>query len=89
MNKKFTMVCASLLLTSAFTVNAQTLNFGQAFDPSTEVIKLPEGNAGNLYHLQATAIVEANGETDYKSTNSVHFHYYHARILVKMELKMD
>ena len=71
MNKKFTMVCASLLLTSAFTVNAQTLNFGQAFDPSTEVIKLPEGNAGNLYHLQATAIVEANGETDYKSTNSV------------------
>ena len=71
MNKKFTMVCASLLLTSAFTVNAQTLNFGQAFDPSTEVIKLPEGNAGNLYHLQATAIVKASGETDYKSTNSV------------------
>ena len=73
MNKKFTMVCASLLLTSAFTVNAQTLNFepGQAFDPSTEVIKLPEGNAGKLYHLQATTIVEANGETNYKSTNSV------------------
>lgn len=71
MNKKFTMVCASLLLTSAFTVNAQTLNFGQgqAFDPSTEEIKLPEGNAGKLYHLQATTIVEADGETDL--TNSV------------------
>lgn len=73
MNKKFTMVCASLLLTSAFTVNAQTLNFepGQAFDPSTEVIKLPEGNAGKLYHLQATTIVEPTGETDYEFTKSV------------------
>lgn len=55
MNKKFTMVCASLLLTSAFTVNAQDLNFDFITEkPNTEVIKLPEGNAGNLYHLQAT-----------------------------------
>ena len=55
MNKKFTMVCASLLLTSAFTVNAQDLNFTFNPDPTTEAtIKLPEGNAGNLYHLQAT-----------------------------------
>ena len=55
MNKKFTMVCASLLLTSAFTVNAQDLNFTFNPDPATEAtIKLPEGNAGNLYHLQAT-----------------------------------
>ena len=55
MNKKFTMLCASLLLTSAFTVNAQDLNFTFNPDPTTEAtIKLPEGNAGNLYHLQAT-----------------------------------
>ena len=55
MNKKFTMVCASLLLTSAFTVNAQDLNFTFNPDPTTDAtIKLPEGNAGNLYHLQAT-----------------------------------
>ena len=55
MNKKFTMVCASLLLTSAFTVNAQDLNFTFNPDPTTEAtIKLPEGNSGNLYHLQAT-----------------------------------
>ena len=55
MNKKFTMVCASLLLTSAFTVNAQDLNFTFNPNQTTEAaIKLPEGNAGNLYHLQAT-----------------------------------
>ena len=36
MNKKFTMVCASLLLTSAFTVNAET------FDNPTSHIAIPE-----------------------------------------------
>ena len=37
MNKKFTMLCASLLLTSAFTVNAETWD-----DPKTSHIAIPE-----------------------------------------------
>ena len=71
MNKKFTMVCASLLLVSAFSVNAQVIpsapvEIGTAVF-GAKVTGLPEGNSGNLYHLtvdganQALAI-NANSE---------------------------
>ena len=55
MNKKFTMVCASLLLASAFSVNAQIVPDVPVTITETvfgeKVTGLPEGNSGKLYHL--------------------------------------
>ena len=53
MNKKFTMVCASLLLTSAFTVNAETFNGSHIAIPEVgnTTIKLVAGANEGLYQI--------------------------------------
>ena len=53
MNKKFTMVCASLLLTSAFTVNAETFDGSHIAIPEVgnTTIKLVAGANEGLYQI--------------------------------------